>query len=144
MSITVMRQALEALESAVDQLAKPYSTQVQYAITSIRQAIADAEKQEPVASAWMHKGEMVNAFPWPPNDPRGCDEDKYWKGKGYTAEPLYTHPQPAQPKREWVGLTDEDKNVSNFAYSGASVDYMDGYECGMEAAEAKLKEKNTK
>ena len=63
------------------------------------------EKQEPVASAWMHKGEMVNAFPWPPNDPRGCDEDKYWKGKGYTAEPLYTHPQ---PKREWVGLTDEE------------------------------------
>ena len=45
--VSAMKQALEALESAVDQLAKPYSTQVQYAITSLRQAIAEAEKQEP-------------------------------------------------------------------------------------------------
>jgi len=30
--------ALEALESAIDQLAKPYSTQAQYAITAIKQA----------------------------------------------------------------------------------------------------------
>lgn len=49
-----MKQALEALESAVEQLAKPYSTQAQYAITSLRQAIAraehlEAEKQEAVA-----------------------------------------------------------------------------------------------
>jgi hypothetical protein len=52
MSIQAMKQALEALEFAIDQLAKPYSTQAQYAITSLRQAIAKAEKQEPVA--WMH------------------------------------------------------------------------------------------
>ena len=49
-----MKQALEALESAIEQLAKPYSTQAQYAITSLRQAIAraehlEAEKQEAVA-----------------------------------------------------------------------------------------------
>ena len=55
------------------------------------------EQDKPVASAWMYQGEMVNAFPWPPNDPRGCDNDKYWEGKGYTSEPLYTYPQPRKP-----------------------------------------------
>ena len=55
------------------------------------------EHGEPVASAWMYQGEMVNAFPWSPNDPRGCDNDKYWEGKGYTSEPLYTYPQPRKP-----------------------------------------------
>jgi len=33
-------QALEALENAEDQLPKPYSTQSQYAITALRQALA--------------------------------------------------------------------------------------------------------
>lgn len=46
-------------------------------------------------------------------------------------------------KRTWVGLTDKDKDVSHLAYSGSSIDYMDGYECGMEAAENILKEKNS-
>ena len=44
--IEAMKQALEALEAAIDQLAKPYSTQAQYAITSLRQAIARAEHLE--------------------------------------------------------------------------------------------------
>ena len=51
MTIEAMRQALEALEFAIDQLAKPYSTQAQYAITALHQAITKAEKQEPVELA---------------------------------------------------------------------------------------------
>lgn len=46
-------------------------------------------------------------------------------------------------QRTWVGLTDKDTDVSHLAYSGMSTDYIDGYEAGMEAAEDKLKEKNT-
>ena len=91
------------------------------------------EHGEPVASAWMYQGEMVNAFPWPPNDPRGCDNDKYWEGKGYTSEPLYTYPQP----RTWVGLTDEEIFETH-----KQVDSMQYLTFG-KAIEAKLKEKNT-
>jgi hypothetical protein len=52
----------------------------------------------------------------------------------------YTTPQ---PQREWVGLTDADKDTTLFAMGGYSVDYIRGYESGMEAAEDKLKEKNS-
>ena len=44
----------------------------------------------------------------------------------------YTHPQ---PKREWVGLTDEERNKIRF-------DHLD-YDERASAIEAKLKEKNT-
>jgi len=93
------------------------------------------EQGEPVASAWMYQGEMVNAFPWPPNDPRGCDSDKYWEGKGYTSEPLYTTPQ----QRTWVGLTDEDYQVlrEGVVKQGKPLHWM------IKHIDAKLKEKNT-
>lgn len=39
-----MKQALEALEDAVDHLPKPNSTECGYAITSLRQAIAEASE----------------------------------------------------------------------------------------------------
>ena len=39
------RQALEAMENAEDQLAKPYSTQTQYAITALRQALSESVEQ---------------------------------------------------------------------------------------------------
>ena len=42
---------------------------------------------EPVASAWMNNGVMVNAFNHPPN--KDYDHDGYWKYKGYSKEPLY-------------------------------------------------------
>jgi flagellin-specific chaperone FliS len=58
MSIKAMKQALEALEEAHP---KPYNESVTAhveAITSLRQAIEQAEKQEPVA--WVEKdGELV-------------------------------------------------------------------------------------
>ena len=41
-----------------------------------------------------------------------------------------------QPKREWVGLTDEDKNELVDAFYGTDIQRL-------EAIEAKLKEKNT-
>jgi hypothetical protein len=51
-----------------------------------------APVQEPVASAWMHNGKMVNAFPWPPSDPRAADKDGHWRDKGYASEALYITP----------------------------------------------------
>ena len=46
--------------------------------------------------------------------------------------PLYTHPQ---PKREWVGLTDEERDEIYLAVELGA--------CGETLIEAKLKEKNT-
>ena len=62
-----------------------------------------------------------------------------WRNKAYE---LGGTPLPWKRDELWVGLTDKDTDVSHLAYSGRSTDYIDGYEAGMEAAEAKLKEKN--
>jgi hypothetical protein len=108
MTIEAMKQALEALEYAGKDDFWRYQNE---AIKSLRQAIAEAEKQEPVA--WADYG-VLNWI-----------ADMQFKHASY----LYTHPQ---PKREWVGLTDEDlANCDTEEYKTAR--YW----------EAKLKEKNT-
>lgn len=133
------QQALEALGHITRHFSRIPSTladseargQAHAAITALRTAIEQAA--EPVASAWIRDGVMVNAFPWPPGDPRGRDEDQYWQGKGYTASPLYTHP----PRREWQGLTMQE--VKDLAGEddifGAIIEFA-------RAIEAGLKEKN--
>ena len=98
--VAVLHQALEVLESAIDQLAKPYSTQAQYAITSLRAAIAsysqaieraehlEAEKQECFHVAtignWGRIEWAEGIFP-------------------SVGDKMYSAP----PQKEWVGLTDE-------------------------------------
>ena len=62
--------------------------------------------------------------------------------------PLYTHPQ---PKREWVGLTDEDfqpmvhKAMMYYGYDPkhSTLTSGAGFYALVRAVEAKLKEKNT-
>ena len=73
-------------------------------------------EQEPVA--WVYRG---NFHPFDPSD---------W-AEGETATPLYTAP----PKREWVGLTEEDAKEL-YEYSATEWQFA-------QAIEAKLKEKNT-
>ena len=121
MSIEAMKQALEALETCgEDEVGQGFNeTEVKQAITSLRQAIAEAEKQEPVA----HLKLMM--------------EHSAWEGRLELSDVLanidefYTHPQ---PKREWVGLTElEETGIllsSNTTYSA------------MKFTEAKLKENN--
>ena len=112
MSIEAMKQALEALEN-------PWSAGpegVADAIDALRAAIAEAEKQEPVA--WMVytlDGQSVCV-----TDNPADFTDKH------RALPLYTAP------RQWVGLTDEEK------YQLVLDDPIDW----IEAVEEKLKEKN--
>jgi hypothetical protein len=91
MSIKAMKLALEALEK-LDKVMKR-SPDTNSAITALRQAIEQAEKQEPVA--WIKKD-------------RGAIEVsimsvEYMTNKGF--EPLYTTPLQRQP------LTDEQINV---------------------------------
>jgi hypothetical protein len=80
MSIEAMKQAVEALEYTG--LKWP---QVEAAITSLRQAIAEAEKQELVAW-WNGKGSVVFMH----------EEISTPNWTDYYNIPLYTHP----PKRE--------------------------------------------
>jgi len=79
------------------------------------------EKQEPVA--WMYV-----------NEDGECEQIEYgpvFDDPGVT--PLYTAP----PKREWVGLTDEER--SYYLQSASNV----GWWQAAKMIEAKLKEKNT-
>jgi hypothetical protein len=92
MSIEAMKQALEVLEDFVDD--PRCQKQIDDASIALRQAIAEAEKQEPVAY-------------WDGNSKFALPKAKEWDKRtgGITAFgidiPLYTHPQSKQP------LTDE-------------------------------------
>jgi hypothetical protein len=106
MSITVMKQALEALERSVstcfdrraheEVMSRPEHF-INQTITALRTAIAEAEKQEPVAWANINKhGDITHTnnkrMPW-------------------SKTPLYTTP-PAQPAKQkpvaWLGLEPSD------------------------------------
>jgi hypothetical protein len=137
MSIEAMKLALEALEGLVD-LAHEAGfpcDRAEAAITSLRQAIEQAEKQEPVAwMIWLH-------------GPAGLLEHKQLaeleferRNKEYPDEnrklvPLYTIPQ---PQREWVGLTDEEIEIVSGDYTES-----EGFKHGARWALDQLKEKNT-
>ena len=84
MSIEAIKKALEALEFFKDTAICSADTDVaNEAITSLRQAIAEAEKQDPMAwNGWVLREVYFE-------DGIPC-----------------THREP--PKREWVGLTDEE------------------------------------
>ena len=116
-----MKLALEALES--DPISHAGLVSRKQAITALRQALET--EQEPVA--WLSTdciGERYLCFTKPKdNDP---------------VQPLYTAP----PKREWVGLTDEEiqKVVSKKWWDWEDAFDIEGFS---RAIEAKLKEKNT-
>jgi hypothetical protein len=112
MSVEAMKQMVEALEIAAEGGGVDFYA---YAKEG-RQAIAEAEKQEPVG--WIDsKGNMV------------CTKINEF------CKPLYTTPQ----QRTWVGLTADELNViSDSMKTWNSFQITDVYF----AIEAKLKDKN--
>ena len=117
-----MKLALEALEgNCTNPVADPeQATKEDAAIAAIKEALAEPE-QEPVA--WYDKHGMITHDPF----------------EGVI--PLYTAP----PKREWIGLTD-DEIIQAYCSVGGTAEWAIG---GMAdvgnfylAIEAKLKEKN--
>ncbi len=120
--IETIKKIVKALEVAEDSVGDLKSIEiVRSAIASGRQAIAEAEKQEPVA--WMHPDGRIWTFG------RGFDKSTF-------TIPLYTQPQ---PKREWVGLTPEERLIiiDQWHWDEGKTDYL----CRL--VEEKLKEKNT-
>jgi hypothetical protein len=128
MSIEAMKQALKFCEEIGD-LRGPYPFVNETSIVSdsrkvlkaLRQAIAEAEKQEPVA--WIVDGEIKVRLDM--------------AGKLYYSETnVYTSP----PKREWVGLTVDE--IDKFMpYCNSDQDLSEFRTFAFEI-EAKLKEKN--
>ena len=120
-----MKMALEALLADQYDMVVGNDGNMEYktekAIEALRQALAQPE-QEPVA--WLVK-DVLDGLRYPSSlkNPKGSI-----KGE---SQPLYTAP----PKREWVGLTDEE--VASFENAGV------WGEKDIRAIEAKLKEKNT-
>ena len=146
--IEKMKQWLEVLEEAVHYTSAPVwspsmTKECNEAITSLRQAIAEAEKQEPYAYTYLgikNDGSQ--------HGPHLCWKPEYMDvmshSKGAIAVPLYTAPQ---PQREWVGLTDEEilsDDTLRYYYGmngGAGPVSQKGKKV-IAAIEAKLKEKN--
>ena len=151
MSIEAMKQALEHVQEfkrrwfAVPPFGNKVNKATRDAVTlthvpvfqiedTLRQAIAEVEKQEPVA--WMYdflntdnRDEVIRN--WTTQDYADIEREK-----GFNVRPLYTRP----PKREWVGLTDEEIkplcDENHIIYGAYTVDFI-------QSIEAKLKEKNT-
>ncbi len=120
MLIEAARQALDCLQSDLAGRIKKKP----HAIASLRQAIEQSEKQEPVT--WLA-----------PRYEGGHENLAVVDKKEFDAFPVYTTPQ---PQREWVGLTDEELkplcDVNHIIYGAYTVDFV-------RSIEAKLKEKNT-
>jgi hypothetical protein len=115
MSIEAMKQALEALEEVqkYDKTSEWFDKKV----SALRQAIAEAEKQEPVEFPVVH--EVRCTYPQ-------CQATNGCVGVCSKTAPL---------KREWVGLTDHELQV---------LDFNDPERGKLaRAVEAKLKERNT-
>jgi hypothetical protein len=140
MSIEVMRQALEALEDPW----KSGPDGVASAITAIRAATEQAEKQEPLGywnavQGWVELPDEPQPVAWVyPEALEAFRQGKPWTAYGSWDNgggriPLYTAP------RQWVGLTDEEIMET----VGQITTYRGEYEVAVgHAIEAKLKEKN--
>jgi len=132
MTIEAMKQALEALEEACgDRCNAEYNPcYARTAITALRQAIEQAEKQEPVAKVVLTETLGLPCLQW-------LDLDRQFDFKG--GEYLYTTPQ---PQREWVGLMEEE--IAELHHE-IKVRLMGTFKIEdiYRAIEAKLKEKNT-
>ena len=152
--IEAMKQALEALEFIDQALPWPAGQAAKEAITSLRQAIEDAENQKPVAVIledmkgggyieWLDDTYFVpgTKFYTQPQqaekvEPVGSydrENQDFSRVQRVGWEPIYTTPQ----QREFVGLTDEEIFETH-----KQVDSMQYLTFG-KAIEAKLKEKNT-
>ena len=124
--IDAMKQALEALDWRF--------SNADAAIEALRQAIEQAEKQEPEkekestslnVDPRLLLGRNINCTKNIEN--RLCDLER-------RMAKIETHPAP--PRKEWVGLTDEEINAIGYKYGAGGLDLMD-------ELSAMLKERNT-
>jgi len=121
MSIEAMKQALAKFEHLWEiGIDAEYKVELLPEIQALRQAIEQAEKQEPVA--WMVRDQVDGCrYPSALKNPASSINGE--------SKPLYTAP----PSKQWIGLTDDEIALYDKRLSGSGV---------ARAIEAKLKEKN--
>ena len=152
MSIKAMKMALEALDiaQAMQERHSIHHAKTLAAYDALRAAIAEASmqrltdvqqemEQEPVA--WMYHGIRFDDTPhdspsliWRPEY-----MDAMSASKGAKATPFYAKP----PRREWVGLTDEEIIETYEEACREHFDDLNRVRHHARAIEAKLKEKNS-
>jgi hypothetical protein len=98
--IEVLKQALEALYPISHNSTDDYRGQADKAITSLRQAIAELESQEPVSTLWQH-GETGRFRVTTPDSITDCD------ARWFKVGDLYLHP-PQRTEQEPVAWTSDD------------------------------------
>ena len=121
-----LRELRKAAEMALEVLENPWKAKpegVADAIQALRQALAQPE-QEPVGYVTI---ETISSWAKVPSI-------KWFKKP--TEGPLYTAP----PKREWVGLTDEE--IEECKINGG-LPHAINWRLSVKVIEAKLKERNT-
>jgi hypothetical protein len=143
--IEVLKQSAEDVSKVYDILAFGHTERALEILaktrTSLRQAIAELESQEPVA--WMHimdntegikaNGAGIVSITQKRKHPFGKVGIDFSKSYPVTSTPLYTHP----PQRTWQGLTDEE--IASVGYNNHPLDGIRSY---AKAIEAKLKQNN--
>jgi hypothetical protein len=132
-------EALEALEDVPYMSNKDDYERLERVKTALRQALET--NQEPfeywsVAEGWVKIDEVREHF-----DSVGCGT--IYKSGGEGRSPLYTAP----PKKQWVGLTDEEiaqgpQEVLPALYGRWGWAEKEAFEAVVAWAEAKLKDKN--
>ena len=135
--IEAMKQALEAMETPrplddYPPILKAYAKTINEAIKSLRQAIAEAEKQ--VQNEPDDEVLGFNGWGFPiehPPKPTPANKEQIREALVFNL-PLYTHPQP----RTWVDLTDEETDAIIDMFTG------DPW-TAVEEIKARLKELNT-
>ena len=121
----VMQMALDALERALSD-DQPYIVSCKQTVEALRAALA---QPEPKPVAFVVYDSESNDIVW-------AEAGMHLKQN----TPLYIAP----PQREWVGLTDEDKNqIAKEAYNKVELTAWELAQRVGEFTEAKLKEKNT-
>jgi hypothetical protein len=153
MSIEAMKQALDVLENTARSAVEQYVAE-QKAITVLRQAIEQAEKQ--FNPDWDQQAVLVERIreleaqlygqaekQEPDLPPVGIGVDVtaqgatvvgFYRRPNAVSEMFYSEFHPSPPRKEWVELTDTE--INELDYSGTRIDFV-------RAIEAKLKEKNT-
>jgi hypothetical protein len=120
--------SIEAMKLMIEHIEGNYTVSAEEAIAAGRQAIAETEKQEPVAYIHPCDLEVLEKYS------SQCQSILY-RNKVKNRIPLYTAP----PKSEWIGLTDEEQGEFLEMYMGINPNLR----LLMKDIEAKLKEKNT-
>jgi hypothetical protein len=131
MSIEAMKQALAKFEHLWEiGIDAEYKVELLPEIQALRQSIEQAEKQEPVA--WMVRDQVDGCrYPSALKNPASSINGE--------SKPLYTAP----PKREWVGLTDDEIDAHAQQNSFTPYKAPEWFVEVCRDTEAKLKEKNT-